>query len=407
MTRSITTAATTRKKTTAIRSATRKKAVANRNNGPATASKEKKQQPHIRATATPLEATCLSDGVSLVQSVVVNNAKENANGTTTISTPPVILPWVAFGTYRLRTNDVLKVTMEALRAGYRCIDTAFIYGGETTERQVGKALQQHLQHNRRAELCIITKHWRKYHGYDATLKCLNLSLRRLQLDYIDLYLMHWPGPAYSTMNRKKSVLEEQGPWAYATTPSEHMVALRAETWRAMEDAILVHGKVRAIGVSNCTVAHLETLKRTARIWPPAVNQVECHPLYQNEELRAYCAREGIVLQAYAVLGGQDASKAKWKEIGCSGKSLLECPTVGNIARDVQRTPGQVLLRYALQRGCAVAVKTGTKERLAENAQIFDFVLSKKHMGALNKLERPKGEGRLCWKNDPLRMMDFA
>ena len=160
---------------------------------------------------------------------------------------------------------------------FNAIDTAFIYGGETTEKLVGNALESALANGiiqSRAEVFITTKHWRKYHGYDASLECLETSLKRLRLDYVDLWLMHWPGPAWKTMTRRKDVVEEN-PWFYAqTNQEEHEIVTQwAETWRAMEDAYR-KGLTRAIGVSNMTVRHLEKLKETATLWPPAVNQVE-------------------------------------------------------------------------------------------------------------------------------------
>mmetsp|Transcript_30173 Transcript_30173/g.46685 ORF Transcript_30173/g.46685 Transcript_30173/m.46685 type:complete len:206 (-) Transcript_30173:15-632(-) len=204
----------------------------------------------------------------------------------------------------------------------------------------------------------------------------------------------------------------------------------------MEDA-LEAGLVRSIGVSNFTVRHLRTLKRTARVWPPAVNQVEFHPIYPQEELREYCAQEGIVLQAYASLGGQDASKARWKELlgadegaGSNDKEaggggdrpvkkrlkkaarpvqLLTHGDVVSIASSAGRTPAQILLRWALQRNCAVVPKTADRGRCAENMGIFDFQLSEQQMGVLDRLGGKIPEwacGRLCWRNNPLRMLDF-
>lgn len=206
------------------------------------------------------------------------------------------------------------------------------------------------------------------------------------------------------MNRKKSEMELHGKWHYAAQKKEDMVSVRAETWRAMEDALKA-GKVRAIGVSNFTVLHLETLKKTATVWPPAVNQVECHPLYPQDELLEYCKKEGILVQAYAAIGGQDASKVQWTEL-LGGNKLMECDVVQEIAASVEKTPAQVLLRWALQRQCAVMPKTVSPERMEENAQVFDFSLSKEQMKALHGLQVPEEKGRLCWKSDPLRMLDF-
>lgn len=364
----------------------------------------------FRVVETAEHAQSLTDGVAVSSSSSLS--EQDA----------VVMPWIGYGTYRLGKDKAYEPTLNALKVGYRCIDTAFIYAGEHTERQVGDAIQTAMQDNilnDRNDVFVITKHWRKYHGYDETRKCLKLSLKRLQLDYVDLYLMHWPGPAYDTMFRSPTVLAEQGPWAYACTPATEMAQVRAETWRAMEDAMTGRPQLtRAIGVSNFTVQHLETLKKTARIWPPAVNQVECHPLYPNNELRDYCQKEGIVLQAYAALGGQDGTKQKWKDL-LNSKKLLDCPVVLQISKELTAaaaasvagtttriTPAQVLLRYALQRNCAVTPKTTSVERMKENANLFHFQLSKQQMKLLDDLQVPGDAGRLCWRTDPLRMLDF-
>jgi diketogulonate reductase-like aldo/keto reductase len=382
----------------------------------------------------------------------------------------VILPWIGFGTYKLGKEQARGCTLEALKQGYRCIDTAFIYGGETTETQVGLALQDAISDRiitRRDEVKVITKHWRKYHGYEPTLACLQLSLKRLQVEYIDVWLMHWPGPAWTTMNRRKDEIAQHGPWHYATHQPEEMPALRAETWRAMEDAVK-SGRVKAIGVSNFTIQHLERLKQTATLWPPAVNQIECHPLYPQTELVEYCQREGIVVQAYASLGGQDAGKGYWKKLypitkppkqnkkrgknkgGGDGAEadteavpppavvttkLWNAPPVVHLTQEINdnydnnnKTPAQILLRWALEKNLAIVPKTATTERMVENAQLFDFTISSEQMTTLEQqlkqaMEKvslseeeqeerngdqvdPATMGRLCWRNDPLRLLDF-
>ena len=287
------------------------------------------------------------------------------------------------------------------------------YAGEKTEAEVGKALASAFANGTmaREEVFVTTKHWRKFHGYEASLACLERSLQRLQLDYVDCWMMHWPGPAWSTMNRRTDELAAHGPWHYALEghSEDEICALRAETWRAMEDA-LRQGKCRSIAVSNFTVAHLKALRATATIWPPALNQVEMHPLYPQEELRAYCAAEGIVVQAYAALGGQDCSKAKWASLG--GR-LLEAPPVLAAARahaGAGATAAQVLLRWALQHGASVTPKSASEARMAENAAAFGFTLSAEEMDAIDALQGnapvPQ-DGRLCWRADPLRLLDFA
>ena len=339
-------------------------------------------------------------------------------------TKGVILPWVGYGTYKLGKQVSRKCTLEALRQGYRCIDTAFIYGGETTESQVGLAIEDAISEGllSREELVVVTKHWRKYHGYEPTMECLSLSLKRLQLDSIDLWLMHWPGPAWNTMNWRNDAIAEHGPWYYATHSKEDIPQLRGETWRAMEDAVKA-GKVKAIGVSNFSIAHLERLKKRATIWPPAVNQIEFHPLYPQTELVEYCKKEGILVQGYASLGGQDVGKKFWKSLFKKSReavtNLLNTPPVLELAENVNRTPAQVLLRWALEKNAALIPKASTPERMIENSRIFDFSLKEEQIKNLEKelqealAEAAKTEhqevesmGRLCWRRDPLRLLDF-
>jgi diketogulonate reductase-like aldo/keto reductase len=367
------------------------------------------------------DATCLTDGVLLA--------------TPHDPSLRVIMPWVGFGTYKLGKQMAgPAVTQAIVEAGYRSIDTAFIYAGETTEAAVGLAIQEGISKGvlqSRADMFITTKHWRKYHGYDATTKCFALSLKRLQLDYIDLYLMHWPGPAYTSMHRKKEVVEAD-PWFYAAENTKNVQDMqheRAETWRAMEDACR-KGSVRAIGVSNMTVELLKKLKETATLWPPAVNQVEYHPLYPQTELKKYCEEEGIVLQAYASLGGQDTGKELWNQLlgNPNGKptpkkapksDLLHAPAVTKLAQEVQATPAQLLLRWGLERGCVIIPKSASKERMLENADIFKFRLTHEQVDGLQEelLSKVKENNpeqgangvenltRLCWRNDPFRHLD--
>ena len=349
-----------------------------------------------RARSSPFNATTAADAASLTDAASLPNN--------------VLMPWLGFGTYRLGQSNAQQATHAALKAGYRMIDTAYIYAGEKCEPLVGKAIAAALADgtlNSRDELFVVTKHWRKFHGYQPTLGCLERSLTRLNLAHVDLWLMHWPGPAWTTMNRKTSELEEHGAWHYAADGmgENEIQSLRAETWRAMEDSLKA-GKVRAIGVSNFTIQHLEALKKTATIWPPAVNQVEAHPLHPQDELLAYCKKEGIVLQAYAALGGQDGSKAKWQALG---GHVMESAPVVNAAENHGATAGKVLLRWALQRGCSVTPKSQSVARIAENGDVFGFRLSEEEMASIAALGVgvEEGAGRLCWRTDPLRLLDFA
>jgi len=346
------------------------------------------------ATSSPLAETTAESASSLDSCVLLAQQGEGA--------ARVRMPWVGFGTYKL--PQARKAVTSALRSGYRLVDTAFIYGGEKTEPEVGAALEAALATRPRDAVFVTTKHWRKFHGYEESLKCLQTSLRRLRLDHVDLWLMHWPGPAWTTMNRRNDMIEQHGAWHYAAAGHEeaNIAALRAETWRGMEEA-LARGWCRAIGVSNFTVEHLRRLKATARVWPPAVNQVELHPYHQQRELQAYCAQEGIVLQAYASLGGQDASRAKLEALG---GSLLTSAAVLGAAAAHGVTAAQVLLRWALQKQLATIPKSSSEARMLENGAVFGFALSAAEMAALDALEQGDA-GRLCWKNDPLRMLGFS
>jgi len=436
-----------------------------------------------RYDATSTTTACLTDGVLLTQQHQLKSDNNKMSSTNDDNYRKVILPWMGFGTYKLGgggskkkeqeeddNGGVIQTILNAIACGYRCFDTAFIYGGETTERLVGQAIQIALQQQshiqQRSDIFIITKQWRKYHGYDKTLRCLQLSLKRLRLSYIDLYLIHWPGPAWKTMNRRNDIIETHGPWYYAADhcQQQHMVHVRSETWRAMEDAMMA-GKVRRIGVSNFSVEHLKTLKKTATIWPPAVNQIEFHPLYPQTELLEYCKQEGIVIQAYASLGGQDTGKKQWLKLGLKGLpsssssspsidkekengeeqkngnnttktkrpkqkklkdsvvSLMKSKAVVSLAQKKEATSAQVLLSWALSQNCAVIPKASSMERMKENAGAMNITLTSEEVAEITnniqsdimvkstsqeeeEEEGVVGAGRLCWRRDPLRHLDF-
>lgn len=374
-------------------------------------SKRKRSQLNGSSKSKHFSTSEARDATSLVDSVELSQGNK--------------LPWVGFGTYKVDKTKCRSITLKALQQGYRLIDTAFIYGGETCETQVGLAIQDAISEGilQRKDLVLQSKHWRKYHGYEPTMECLRLSLKRLQLDYIDVWLIHWPGPAWNTMNRRNDLLEEHGPWFYATHNQEDLPSIRAETWRAMEDAVKA-GKIKAIGVSNFSINHLEQLKKTATIWPPAVNQIECHPMFPQTDLVRYCEKEGIVVQAYASLGGQDVGKSFWRKLYNKPKKeavtkLVNSPPVIALAQEVKRTPAQVLLRWALEKNIAIVPKSSSIERMEENSNIFDFSLSTKQMESLESqlqsaiatVAEEEGESieaisRLCWRRDPLRNLDF-
>jgi diketogulonate reductase-like aldo/keto reductase len=260
----------------------------------------------------------------------------------------VAMPLLGFGTYQIASGaGCLRALTHALKCSYRHIDTAALYGNEA---DVGRAVRE--SGLARSEVFVTTKLWNSDHGYDSTLKAFERSRSRLQLDSIDLYLIHWPEPGK-----------------------------RLDSWRAMAE-IKSQGRCRSIGVSNYTVKHLEELLRESDI-VPSVNQVEFSPFLFQRDLLRFCAAKSIQLVAYCPLTRGDK---------------LKHPVVTAVARKHAKTSAQVLLRWALQHGIAVIPKSSRPERISENAGVFDFALDAEDLARLDRLD----EGyRTCW--DPRRV----
>lgn len=309
------------------------------------------------------------------------------------------MPRIGFGTYKFKEAEAVAALSAAVSgSGYALVDTAHVYAGGKMEGVVGKVLRKHRASG--SELFVITKHWRGFHGYDETKECLGQSLRRLGVDQIDLYLMHWPGPGYSAMARSKSRPIE----SYFKKGHENIAGLRLQTWRAMEDEYLA-GRCRAIGVSNFSADHLRKLLA----WPdlrvrPVVNQIELHPYLQQRDVVALCRAESICVQAYASLGGQDFSAKDWARLGVP--PLLEHPAVVAAGKAHDATPAGVLLRWALQHEFAIITKSRNPIHIAQNASLDSFRLTDIEMAALDALDLGGMTGRLCWRRDELRNLDF-
>jgi diketogulonate reductase-like aldo/keto reductase len=254
----------------------------------------------------------------------------------------VEMPWVGLGVWKAKQGGEVEAAVEtAIRFGYRHIDTAKIYGNEVGVGQGIRAAGVP-----REELFITTKVWNEDQGYDKTLNAIDESLSRLGLDYVDLYLIHWPGT-----NRY------------------------VDTWRALEK-IQRDGKARAIGVCNFHIHHLEELlRRTETV--PAVNQVEYHPRLTQEELHAYCREKGIRLEAWSPL--------------MQGK-ILDEPVLVEIAKRHGKNPAQVILRWNLQKEVITIPKSVTEHRIRSNAQIFDFTLTHDEMKRIDELNRNQRVG---------------
>ncbi|HSR93660.1 MAG TPA: aldo/keto reductase [Solirubrobacterales bacterium] len=238
----------------------------------------------------------------------------------------VEIPQLGFGVFQVPPDDTQRVVEEALEVGYRHIDTAAAYRNEAG---VGAAIAA--AGIPREELFVTTKLWNTQQGYDSTLEAFEKSLERLGLEQVDLYLIHWPVP---TEGRA------------------------VDTWRAFE-RIHEEGRSRTIGVSNFRLEDLEQLEREAKI-QPTVNQIELHPHFPQEELRAWHREHGIVTEAWSPLAQGD---------------LLINETIAAVAARHDRTPAQAILRWHLQLGNIVIPKSVTPARIKENFQVFDFELS--------------------------------
>ncbi|UJF33386.1 aldo/keto reductase [Paenibacillus hexagrammi] len=248
----------------------------------------------------------------------------------------VRMPWLGLGVFQVEDGgQVIQSVRHAIEAGYRSIDTAAGYRNETG---VGTAIKQ--SGIAREELFITTKLANGDQGYESTLRAFEDSRRKLDLDYMYLYLIHWPGK-----DKYK------------------------ETWKAFEK-LKKDGYIRAIGVSNFNIHHLESLKQDSDTIP-AVNQVEFHPLLNQQELLQYCKREGIQLEA-------------WSPIM---KGNLDFPQITELAAKHGKTPAQIVLRWDLQHGVVTIPKSVHQARIQENAGIFDFTLSDEDMAKLDQMNQ--------------------
>ncbi|GLW54872.1 aldo/keto reductase [Kitasatospora phosalacinea] len=250
----------------------------------------------------------------------------------------VEMPQLGFGVFQVPDEETTAAVATALAAGYRSVDTAAVYGNE---RGVGRALAA--SGLPREELFVTTKLWNTDQGHDATLRAFDASLDALGLEYLDLYLIHWPAPARD---------------------------LYADSWKAVE-RLAAEGRIRAAGVSNFRPAHLTRLIEAGGL-VPAVNQVELHPGLQQAELRAFHAAHGIATEAWSPL---------------AQGAVLDDPAVTAIAARTGRSPAQVVLRWHLQLGNVVIPKSVTPARIRQNLDVLDFALTADDLAALAASDR--------------------
>jgi 2,5-diketo-D-gluconate reductase A len=247
------------------------------------------------------------------------------------------IPAIGFGVFQIPPDQTEAAVSTALRAGYRHIDTAAAY---RNERETGRAIAN--SDLARDDVFVVTKLWNSDQGYDTTMAAFDASLTRLGLDYLDLYLVHWPCPEFNTY---------------------------VDTFKAFA-SLHDQGRIKSIGVSNFAPEHLNVLVDATGI-VPAVNQVELHPFLPQTELRRTHAQLGVATEAWAPLG-QGA--------------LLTNPTITEIAERLGRTPAQVLIRWHIQLGNIVIPKSVNPDRIVSNFDVFDFALTERDMASIATLD---------------------
>ncbi|SFW36732.1 aldo/keto reductase [Cellulophaga fucicola] len=276
------------------------------------------------------------------------------------------MPILGLGTFRSEPNEVYNAVLSAIKIGYRHIDCAAAYGNE---KEVGNAIAEAIKQGlvTRNDLWVTSKLWNASHGKENVIPALKQTLEDLQLEYLDLYLIHWP-----VALKKGTEMPEK---ASDFIPLSEVPL--TNTWKGME-AALEQGLAKHIGVSNCNENQLKEILATA-VHQPEMNQVEMHPFLQQEALQSFCVKNDMLLTAYAPLGSLVDENSTLR--------LLENDTIKNIAKARRMSPAQVALAYTIQRGIAVIPKSINEARLLQNLETLNHTLTGEDMALLKDLDK--------------------
>jgi len=285
------------------------------------------------------------------------------------------MPLFGLGTWKSQTGKVREAVESAIGLGYRHIDCAAAYGNE---KEVGDAIKAKIDDGtvKREDLFVTSKLWNVFHSQSLVVPALKKSLSDLQLDYVDLYLVHWPmgyqegGELFPKDKDGKLLISDVD---------------YLDTWKGMEECHAAK-LVRSVGVSNFNEEQLDRLLAVAKV-PVCVNQVECHPYLTQKKMMEYCSEKKIIVTAYSPLGSPDRPWAKPNDV-----ELMQEPKLKTIADKYGKSVAQVLIRYQLQRGNVVIPKSVTASRIQENMEILDFELSTADIESIDSFDRC---GRFC------------
>lgn len=291
------------------------------------------------------------------------------------------MPMIGLGVWRMEGKSIKDLILSSIKIGYRHFDCAADYRNEA---EVGEALKEAFQTGlvKREELFITTKLWNSDHGH--VLEACKDSMKKLQLEYLDLFLVHFPvATRHTGVGTTDSALDEDGVLDIDTT-----ISLET-TWHAMED-LVSQGLVRSIGISNYDIFLTRDCLAYSKI-KPAVNQIETHPYFQRDSLVKFCQKHGICVTAHTPLGGAAANAEWFGTVSC-----LDDPVIQELAQKYNKTAARLVLRWGIQRNTVVIPKSSMVERLQENFQVFDFTISDEDM------EKIKGIDRKYRTNQPAR-----